>query len=125
MRDPQGMVPPSEQVKLQFQQWAWSRYRNQMESGTQEGRTYRGEAAEQDDAAADVVDADDDAAAAAAAVVVVVVAAAAAAAAAWQKPVGTGAAVREGREGEEEEGNEGRTFDIMVHNDGNKMMKCC
>ena len=117
MRDPQGMVPRSEQVQLQFQQWVWSHYRNTVESGTQEGRTYRGEAAEWDDAAAaaaDVADVDDDAA--------VVVAAAAAA---WQKPVGTGAAVREGREGEEEEGNEGRTFDIMAHNDGNKMMKCC
>lgn len=63
----------------------WLHYRNPGGSGTQEGRTYRGEAAERDDAAADVdVDVDD-------AVVV----------AAGQKPVGTGAAVKEGREGEE------------------------
>lgn len=104
------MDPPSGQFQLQFQQWAWWRYRNPDGSGTQEGRTCRGEAAERDDAAAaDVVDVDD----------------AAAAAAAGQKPVGTGAAVREGREGEEGEGNEGRTFDFMAHNDGNKMMKCC
>lgn len=67
-------------------------------------------AAERYDAAADVVDD--------AAVVVVVVADA------GQKPVGTGAAVREGREGEEGEGNEGRTCDFMAHNDGNKMRFC-
>lgn len=73
-------------VQVQSQQWAWSRYRNRSESGTQEGRTYRGVAAERCDAAADVVDG--------AAVVAVVVADA------GQKPVGTGAAVREGREGE-------------------------
>lgn len=72
-----------------------------MESGTQEGRTYRGEVAEQDEAAA----ADD-----------VVVAA-------GQRPVGTGAAVREGRQGEKAEGNEGRTFEFMVHNDSNDVMR--
>lgn len=74
-------------VQVLSQQWVWSRYRNRSESGTQEGRTYRGVAAERCDAAADVVDG--------AAVVAVVVVADA-----GQKPVGTGAAVREGREGE-------------------------
>ena len=64
-----------------------------MESGTQEGRICRGEAAERNDAAA---------------------------AAAGRKPVGTGAAVKGGREGQKGRGNEGRTFHFMVHNGGNK-----
>ncbi len=94
-------VPPYGQFQLQFQQLAW--WSNPEESGTQEERTYREEAAERDDAA----------------VAVVVVAAA------GQKPVGTDAPVREFREGEEGEGNEGQTFGFMAHNDGNKMMTCC
>lgn len=87
MRVPQVTVPPSDQVQLQSQQWVWQCYTNPEEPGTQEGRICRGEAAEQDDAAA-----------------------ADAVAAAGQKPVGTGAAVREGREEEKGGGNEGRTF---------------
>lgn len=66
---------------FQLQQWVLWRYRNPTGSGTQEGRTYRGEAAERDEAAA-----------AADVVVVVDVDDVAAAAAAEQKPVGTGAA---------------------------------
>lgn len=78
---------------VQLQLWAWQHYKNPEGSGTQEGKTYREEAAERDAAAAV---GDDDAAAA------------------GQKPAGTGAAVREGREGEEGDGNEGRTIDFMV-----------
>lgn len=99
-------VLPSDQVQLQPQRWVWLHYRKPLQSGTQEGRTYRGEVAEQDEAAA----ADDDDAAAAVV-------------AAGQRPVGTGAAVREGRQGEKAEGNEGRTFEFMVHNDGNEVMR--
>lgn len=98
MMDRQVKALPSDQV--QPLQWVWSRYRIPAESGTQEGRTCRGEAAERND----------DAAAAAAAV-----------SAAGQKPVGTGAAVRGGREGQKGGGNEGRTFHFMVYNGGNKM----
>lgn len=96
MMDLEVKALPSDQVHFQALQWAWSRYRIPVESGTQEGRTCRGEAAEWNDAAA-------------------------AAAAAGQKPVGTGAAVRGGREGQKGGGNEGRTFHFMVNNGGNKM----
>lgn len=97
MRDLQEMAPPSGKYQLQFLWWVWSHCRNPEGSGTQEGKTYRGEAAEQDDVAD-------------------------AAVVAGQKPVGTVAAVREGREGEE--GGEGMrdgpliSWRIM-------MMKCC
>lgn len=107
MRDLQEMAPPSGKYQLQFLWWVWSHCRNPEGSGTQEGKTYRGEAAEQDDAAA-AVDVVDDVADAAVV--------------AGQKPVGTVAAVREGREGEE--GGEGMrdgpliSWRIM-------MMKCC
>lgn len=101
MRFQQGMVQIQVQVQLRIQQWAWWRLEKPEGSGTQEGKTYREEAAEREAAAAD----DDDGAAAA-----------------GQKPVGTGAAVREGREGEEGDGNEGRTIDFMVHNDDDEML---
>lgn len=80
MRDPQEMAPPSGQYQLQFLWWVWSHCRNPEGSGTQEGKTYRGEAAEQDDAAAAAVDVVDDVADAAVV--------------AGQKPVGTVAAWR-------------------------------
>lgn len=82
MRNPQVTVHLS--GHFQLQQWALLRYRNPTESGTQEGRTYRGEAAEWDEAAAAAADV--------VGVVVVVVVDDVAAAAAGQKPVGTGAA---------------------------------
>lgn len=66
-----------------------------MGSGTQEGKTCRAEAAEQDDGAA----------------------------AAGRSSVGTGAAVRKGREGEEGGGNEGRTIDFMAHNDDEMLLE--
>lgn len=79
MRDLQEMAPPSGKYQLQFLWWVWSHCRNPEGSGTQEGKTYRGEAAEQDDAAA-AVDVVDDVADAAVV--------------AGQKPVGTVAAWR-------------------------------
>lgn len=103
------MAPPSGKYQLQFLWWVWSHCRNPEGSGTQEGKTYRGEAAEQDDAAA-AVDVVDDVADAAVV--------------AGQKPVGTVAAVREGREGEEGGGgNEGRTIDFMAHYDDEMLLE--